>query len=307
MLLSTSKVSTDMEVDVSPSEPSTARFRKFVPDTQPIVQLQISESKSREQDKRRWSVSVFGLTFVLCASADSRELKNPLYSLDLGEYMRSTYFARFPLWSRLALGHRLQKSNATAEAGVRIFKQEENTLRKGTRLLRLDELVATRIPIRAKQARLLVTCAKRNIKRLRQEAQQNDAATAEASSELLEKDSWDKPRKATVTLSENQKLLVARFVAVAKWRKQTSLASRPVSLRTFSQEIYAASSDVLSEPCTLSRGKLSQFQNSGYWPKQYSKVTAIERWVAMQEADRARADAGTKKSCIASSSVYRRS
>lgn len=255
--------------------------------TEPLVQLQITECKSTKPDTAKWSLSVFGFSFTWTQPASNVVLDNPLHCPELGEYMRSTYFARFPLWSRLALGQRLQVSNATAEAGARILKQEESAMPRGsTKLLRLDEFVAARVPTRMAQTRLLVNRVKKNVKRLREEGSSTDASAE--TDELMAKESWSKRRKQTLKLSDDKQSLVERFVEVAKWRNQIATSSQPASLQRFSNEIASASKQILVNACTLSRGKLSMFQNSSYWPTNDNVVTSIDHWVKIQEAQRAK-------------------
>lgn len=268
-------------------QPATARrFRKSVSHTTPLVQLQLSGCKSHRPGQQQWSISVFGLSFRWHGSESQAVLKNPMHCPRLAEYMRSTYFTRFPLWSRLALGNRLQASNAIAEAGARILKQEESLLPQGsTKLLPLDEFVSARIPIRIAQSRLLVTQVKRNLKRLR-DAEQTAEHQNGMDDELMAKETWSKRSECELKLSGKQLSLVSRFVNVAKWRKQTATSADPANLDVFSKEIGSASTQVLAQACSLSRGKLSQFQNRTYWPTNIDVVTAIENWVTLQEAKR---------------------
>jgi len=104
--------------------PRTAlqQFNKVLGEPHIGAQLIITERQKTLDVTWRVNISAFRLSFLATMAPGAASFDNPLYSPQLAEYMRATCFKRFPLWSRLALGNRMQVSNATTEVGARILK-----------------------------------------------------------------------------------------------------------------------------------------------------------------------------------------
>lgn len=228
-------------------------------------------SRSETNTVWRLQIEAFNVSVKCTTTASATAVPNPFSSPQLAKYMLSTYFARFPLWSRLSLGVRLQLSNATAEAGVRILKRAEQALpHKAHRPLRLDEYLAARIPKRLGQTRLLLTQIKRNWVRKRQD-------TADLSS----KETWSKA--IALPLSPAQFQLFLRLRQVVKWRRENIPNS---TLVVFSQEISAlfhSSHEQPSDDLIVAGPTISKFVNGKSWPTEHEVESALRSWVELQE------------------------
>lgn len=246
------------------------RFKKRVSGALPSLELVISQV-SRTDKEIVWRVQVEALRVsVRCTVAvDANTVPCPFYSPQLAKYMHSTYFARFPLWSSLSLGNRLQKSNSTAEAGVRVIKRDEAPLPHKPHLqLRLDQHLSARIAKRVAQSRLLLTQIKHNLARQRKQAADLDA-----------KDTWSKARSLQLTPAQFN--LYLRLRLVIKWRKTTHSPAGQNTLSTFCNEI--ASRRLGSEESLLSAPTLSKIANGKSWPSSVDIETAMAQWIAAQE------------------------
>lgn len=247
------------------------RFCKTVAAVAPVIQLCLTQSVDQETT---WRLHIECLRVsIKCKAASSAQtIVNPLHAPALAMYMRRTYFVRFPLWARLALGHRQQPTNATAEAGFKVLKHDEPALpfKPGTEL-RLDEYISSRIPTRAAQARLFLSQIKHNLK----------ARKRQAAANLTSVETWAKP--PALPLSRDQEALLERLQAVAAWRRNLPANG---SLSDFCAEVSDASAGGDSDRVTLSESWLSKVINRKAWPNE-RVADAIAKWVASQELVRA--------------------
>lgn len=255
------------------SNSNTKRFRKRVVGVTPSVELVISEVSSTA-DECVWRLYVEALNVAVRCTVpvSSRALANPFSSVQVAHYMADTYFSRFPLFSRLALGHRLQVSNATAEAGVRILKHDERALpHKPSIQLRLDEYIQSRIATRVAQCRLLVTRVKSNLLRIRKR---------KAAEDLTATHTWS--QSPSLTLSAPQRRLHQLLVDAVQWRRRSDKAT----LETLVTEITAAAPDDAKynvEGNVLAGPTLSKIINGHSWPS-IEVERALEAWVHLQVA-----------------------
>jgi hypothetical protein len=249
------------------------RFRKRVVGVAPVVEIVIAQvSQSATDAVWRLQIEALSVAVRCTVPVSSRTVPNPFSSTQVARYMSTTYFSRFPLWARVSIGHRLQMSNATAEAGVRVLKYDELALpHKPDLQLRLDEYIAARIPKRVSQCRLLVTRVKSNLRRKRQ---QHDITATET---------W---AKNSVPLSVSQLNLQTRLRHVVEWRRR---AGGKCTLDDFCVEITAAApgDDVerTSAPVSLlSSSTLSKIINGRSWTSSSDVERAISVWVKQQTA-----------------------
>lgn len=244
------------------------RFRKRVVDVAPVIELVLSQVSVSASDTV-WRVQVEALNIAVRCTipVSANAVPSPFFSPQLAKYMLNTYFVRFPLWSRISLGHRLQMSNATAEVGVRILKHDEAGFpHKPGRTLRLDEYLAARIPKRVAHCRLLLTQVKQNWVRRRRD---QDKVSA--------KETWSK--SATLPLSPQQFALYLRLKSVVKWRRETKHAESTLPL------LCAELSETVPrlDDAFISPSALSKIINGKSWPADKEVENVILLWVATQE------------------------
>jgi hypothetical protein len=204
-----------------------------------------------------------GVSVACHVDSKAMTVDNPIHSPQLAKYLRQTYFVMFPLFARLSVGHRMQSTNNTAEAGAKILKHDERALpHKGARLLRLDEYIAARIPTREAQCRLFLIQLKENKKRR--------VRVAKAGVCTLEH--WEK--KPQLSLSKQQERLLDRLNRVVDWRRSGTSKS---SLALFCEELLAPTTDITLDPSSLSK-----MVNRKYWPASQRVIDAIAAWVDNQ-------------------------
>lgn len=247
---------------------AAVQFRKHVPDISPVVDVVLSTpAPLPDQKQREWRVVVESWSTGVRIKADSgaAAIANPFHSPELAEYMRKTYFSRFPLWSQLALGIRQQMSNATAEAGVKVLKHDEaDLLRLHSQRLRVDEFVAVRVPVREAQCRLLLTQVKQNL-RSRKRKQQSDLDATE---------DWQRKR---FPLSVEQRALLSRLQTVVQWRRDKT---KTCTLTAFCEEIKELAGQTRA---VIGTSSLSKMLSAKYWPSKQSTIDRIVAWVDREE------------------------
>lgn len=221
---------------------------------------------------KRLHVESLRISIECKAPLSALNIANPLSASSLATYMRRTYWVRFPLWGRLAVGNRQQPTNATAEAGFKILKHDERALpHKPDSPLRLDEYISARIPTREAQCRLFLTHVKLNHHKSRKRESNSEAS-------LTAVETWQKP--PMLPLSSEQQRVLESLEEVVRWRR--SLPSGG-SLADFCAEVTASADSDDSTSLSLSESWLSKIINRKAWPNEHV-ARAIAVWLAAQRA-----------------------